>query len=84
MILPITNGGESARRLGFAVPLTGIKTTGVVRCDQPRVIDLAARRTRRVDSLPEPVMRRPVGEEVLAIVNNRLRRRQTRTSAINS
>src|ERR1039458_7043091 len=42
VILPITNGGEFARRLGFAVPVTGIKTTGVVRCDQPRVIDLAA------------------------------------------
>ena len=41
MILPISNGGAFARRLGFAVPVTGIKTTGVVRCDQPRVIDLA-------------------------------------------
>ena len=56
VILPITNGGEFARRLGFAVPLTGIKTTGVVRCDQPRVIDLAARRARKVDTLPEPIM----------------------------
>lgn len=35
IILPITNGSEFARRLGFAVPLSGIKTTGVVRCDQP-------------------------------------------------
>ena len=25
VILPITNGGEFARRLGFAVPVTGIK-----------------------------------------------------------
>ncbi len=25
------------------VSVTGIKTTGVMRCDQPRVIDLAAR-----------------------------------------
>jgi len=63
VILPITNGGEFARRLGFGVPVTGIRTTGVVRCDQPRVIDLAARRARKVDALPEPIM-----EEVLARV----------------
>jgi mRNA interferase ChpB len=63
VILPITSGGEFARRLGFAVPVTGIKTTGVVRCDQPRVIDLAARNARKVDTLPEPIM-----AEVLARV----------------
>jgi mRNA interferase ChpB len=63
VILPITSGGEFARRLGFAVPVTGIKTTGVVRCDQPRVIDLAARNARKVDTLPEPIM-----AEVLAKV----------------
>ena len=63
VILPITHGGEFARRLGFAVPLTGIKTTGVVRCDQPRVIDLTARHGRKVDTLPETIM-----DEVLAKV----------------
>ncbi len=63
VILPITNGSEFARRLGFAVSLTGIKTTGVVRCDQPRVIDLVARRARKVDILPESIM-----DEVLAKV----------------
>lgn len=61
VVLPITNGGEFARRLGFAVMLTGIKTTGVVHCDQPRVIDLSARHARLVDTLSEPIM-----EEVLA------------------
>jgi mRNA interferase ChpB len=35
VILPITTGGEFAQRLGFAVPISGIKTTGV-RCDRPR------------------------------------------------
>jgi mRNA interferase ChpB len=63
VILPITNGGEFARRLGFTVPVTGIKTTGFVRCDQPRVIDLVARHARKVDTLPEPLM-----NEVLARV----------------
>ncbi len=63
VILPITSGGDFARRLGFAVPVTGIKTTGVVRCDQPRVLDLAARHARKVDVLPTPIM-----DEVLAKV----------------
>lgn len=63
VILPITNGGEFARRLGFAVPVTGIKTTGVIRCDQPRVLDVPARLGRKVDTLPQPIM-----DEVLARV----------------
>ena len=54
--LPITNGGDFARRIGFAVPISGIKTTGVVRCDQPRVLDLAARTARKVDTLPAPIL----------------------------
>ncbi len=61
VILPITNGGDFARHLRFSVPLTGIKTTGIVRCDQPRVIDLAARHGHKVDALPESIM-----DEVLA------------------
>lgn len=61
VILPITNGGEFARRIGFAVPITGIKTTGVVRCDQPRVLDLQARNGRKVDTLPPAIL-----EDVLA------------------
>ena len=61
IICPITSGGDFARRIGFAVPITGIKTTGVVRCDQPRVLDLAARNARKVDTLPTSIM-----DEVLA------------------
>ena len=63
VVLPITNGGAFARRLGFAVPLTGIKTTGVVRCDQPYVLDLAARHGRKVETLPHDLL-----DEVLARV----------------
>ena len=63
VVLPITSGGEFARRLGFAVPITGIKTTGVIRCDQPRVLDLSARHGRKVDTLPESIM-----DDVLARV----------------
>jgi mRNA interferase ChpB len=61
VILPITNGGDFARRFGFAVPLAGIKTTGVVRCDQPRILDLNARNGRKIESLPTAIL-----DEVLA------------------
>ena len=63
VILPITNGGKFTRRIGFAVPISGIKTTGVVRCDQPRVLDLHARNGRKVDELPQDIL-----NEVLAKV----------------
>jgi mRNA interferase ChpB len=63
VVCPITNGGDFGRRIGFAVPVVGISTTGVVRCDQPRVLDLAARNGRKVDTLPESIM-----DEVLARV----------------
>jgi mRNA interferase ChpB len=63
VILPITTGGEFARRIGFAVPISSAKTTGFVRCDQPRVLDLRARKGRKVDTLPDSLM-----DEVLAKV----------------
>lgn len=63
VILPITNGGDFARRIGFAVPLTGHKTTGVVRCDQPRVVDIEARGGRRVEALSQAIL-----DEVMAKV----------------
>jgi len=45
IVLPITSGGSFARTAGFAVSLAdaGTRTTGVVRCDQPRAFDLGAR-----------------------------------------
>ena len=61
--VPITSGGSFARTAGFAVTLTGTgtKTTGVVRCDQPRVLDLAMRGGKKVESVTDAVM-----DEVLA------------------
>ena len=56
VVVPITKGGVFARRLGFAVPLSGVRTTGIIRCDQPRTIDLAARHGRKIDILPDPIM----------------------------
>jgi mRNA-degrading endonuclease toxin of MazEF toxin-antitoxin module len=63
VVLPITSGGSFARTAGFAVSLTGAgtKTAGVIRCDQPRALDLGARRGRKVESVPNAIM-----DEVLA------------------
>lgn len=63
VVLPITTGGGFARRRGFAVSLenAGTRTTGVIRCDQPRTLDLAARKGRRLESVSEPIV-----EDVLA------------------
>jgi mRNA-degrading endonuclease toxin of MazEF toxin-antitoxin module len=65
VVLPITSGGSFARTAGFAVPLSGAgtRTTGVVRCDQPRALDLAARRGRKLETVPVTIM-----DEVLAKV----------------
>lgn len=63
VVLPITSGGSFARTAGFAVPLaaSGTQTTGVVRCDQPRALDLKARSGKKLESVPTAIM-----EEVLA------------------
>lgn len=58
VVVPITSGGNFARMIGFAVPLagSGTKTTGVVRCDQPRVLDLGARKARFLERAPPSVV----------------------------
>lgn len=63
IVVPITSGGSFARSAGFAVSLTGTgtRTTGVIRCDQPRPLDLAARKGRRLESVPSEII-----DEVLA------------------
>jgi mRNA-degrading endonuclease toxin of MazEF toxin-antitoxin module len=63
VVVPITGGGSFARTAGFAVPLTGAgtKTTGVVRCDQPRVLDFAARGAKKLETVPDVIV-----DEVLA------------------
>lgn len=65
VVLPITTGGSFARTAGFAVPLTGAgtQTTGVVRCDQPRALDLTARGGKRLETVPAAIV-----DEVLAKV----------------
>lgn len=65
VVLPITSGGNIARTAGFAVSLmgAGTQTTGVIRCDQPRALDLSARHAHKLETAPTWVM-----DEVLAIL----------------
>ena len=66
VVLPITTGGDFARTAGFAVPLSGAgtSTTGIVRCDQPRALDLTARGGKKLESVPDTII-----DEVLAKVS---------------
>jgi mRNA interferase ChpB len=63
VVLPITSSGNIARTAGFAVSLmgAGTQTTGVIRCDQPRALDLGARHARKLETVPGSIM-----DEVLA------------------
>ena len=63
IVLPITSGGNFARTAGFAVSLegAGTKTNGVVRCDQPRALDLGSRNARKLERVPAAII-----DEVLA------------------
>jgi mRNA-degrading endonuclease toxin of MazEF toxin-antitoxin module len=58
IVLSITSGGSFARTAGFAVSLAsaGTRTTGVVRCDQPRALDLGARGGRKLESVPAGIV----------------------------
>jgi len=63
IVVPITGGGDFARTAGFTVSLmgAGTKTTGVVRCDQPRALDIGSRNGRKLESVPVAIL-----DEVLA------------------
>lgn len=63
VVLPITTVGNFARMEGFSVSLmgAGTETTGVVRCDQPRALDLKERKAKKIGRVPDAII-----EEVLA------------------
>ena len=63
VVLPITSRGDFARTAGFAVTLegAGTKTAGIVRCDQPRALDLGARSGKKLENAPDAII-----NEVLA------------------
>ena len=58
VVLPITSGGNFARTAGFAVSLAGAgtKTTGIVRCDQPRALDLGGRSGKKLETVPDALV----------------------------
>ena len=63
IVLPIIQGISLARSQGFAVSLTvsGMKTQGVVICNQPRTVALRERGGKKIEAAPDFIV-----EEVLA------------------
>ncbi len=58
LVAPITQGGDFSRHAGFAVTLsgTGCKTQGVALVNKIRMLDLAARKARKVERAPQAVI----------------------------
>jgi mRNA interferase ChpB len=66
LVAPITQGGDFARFAGFAVVLTGTgcKTQGVALVNKIRMLDLAARKARKVERVPQAVIDDAIGRLV--------------------
>lgn len=58
LVAPITQGGEFSRYAGFAVSLmgTGCKTQGVALLNKIRMLDLNARKARKIERVPQAVL----------------------------
>lgn len=58
LVAPITQGGDFSRYAGFAVTLsgTGCKTQGVALINKIRMLDLVARKARKVERVPQVVI----------------------------
>lgn len=58
LVAPITQGGDFARHAGFATALdgSGTKTQGVALVNRMRMLDLEARKAKRVETAPEAVV----------------------------
>ena len=63
LVAPITQGGDFARYAGFAVTLTGTggKTHGVALVNKIRMLDLAARKARKVERVAPQVIDDAIG-----------------------
>lgn len=63
LVAPITRGGDYARFAGFAVSLsgTGCRTQGVALVNKIRMLDLAARKARKVERVPHEVVEDALG-----------------------
>jgi len=66
LVAPITQGGDFARYAGFAVTLTGTgcRTQGVALVNKIRMLDLAARKARKVERVPQEVIDDALGRLV--------------------
>lgn len=58
LVAPITQGGNYARDKGFAVTLSGAgtQTQGVILINQIKMLDLAARQAKRLETVPPEVI----------------------------
>jgi mRNA interferase ChpB len=58
LVAPITQGGDYSRYAGFAVSLTGTgsKTQGVALINKIRMLDLTARKARKIERAPQVVI----------------------------
>lgn len=58
LVAPITQGGDFARHAGFAAALdgAGTRTQGVALVNQIRMLDLVARKAKRLETAPEGVV----------------------------
>jgi len=58
LVASITQGGDFARYAGFAVSLTGTgcRTQGVALVNKVRMLDLNARKARRIERVPPEVI----------------------------
>lgn len=63
LVAPITQGGNFARYAGFAVSLTGAgtQTQGVALVNKVRMMDLVARKARKVETVPAEVIAEALG-----------------------
>lgn len=63
LVAPISQGGDFARFAGFAVSLsgTGCRTQGVALVNKIRMLDLAARKARKVERAPHEVVEEALG-----------------------
>ena len=58
LVAPITQGGDFSRYAGFSVSLTGsgCKTQGVALVNKIRMLDLATRKARKIERVPQAVL----------------------------
>lgn len=63
LVAPITQGGEYARSAGFAVTLSGSgsKTQGVALINKIRMLDLVARKAKKVERVSAVVVEDALG-----------------------